>query len=628
MKLVSMFGPKADMDNALSDYLMDMNVEFEAPLSLFKNTSGFTPHTELNPFESIMKRFTEVFDYAGIDYSSIKRQKGDFSREEFEEYIENFDKQVHSLRDNIKDLDEKKKKLALLKESLLPIIESDIHIEDLTRLKFMKFRFGHLPIENYKNLDKYLGDLPAYFTAVKTDRNDVWGFYFSADEKTHQVDHIMSTLYFERIYIEGENSGTPKEIVKKADIRLVKITDEIQELTERMNKIIAIQKDKLLNVFSSVKYYYDMHKIKHFAAYTQNKFYLTFWTEEKEIKHLKKLLENDSKINIAFDDAEIHDDVRVPTKLKNFPIFRPFEEFVKMYGVPKYNEIDPTAFLSIIYSLFFGMMFGDVGHGAVLLLLGIVLSLCKKGGFLGKIAIPLGIASTIFGFLYGTCFGFEGHEAIISPLWFTPMEDMTRILLTTVAIGVGVLILCMVFNVINGIKQKDWQKIFFSQNGVAGLAFYVMALYAGISVFTGMENSLSTALIVILVSLLLIFLQEPLGDLLKGHKHWMPKDKGGFFIQSFFELFEILLSFVTNTMSFVRIGAFALNHAGMMSVVIMFMHSMNSTGSVIIAILGNVLVMGLEGLIVGIQVLRLGFYEMFSRFYDGGGREFKPMNNN
>ncbi len=97
-------------------------------------------------------------------------------------------------------------------------------------------------------------------------------------------------------------------------------------------------------------------------------------------------------------------------------------------------------------------------------------------------------------------------------------------------------------------------------------------------------------------------------------------------MEAFFETFEILLSFVTNTVSFLRVGAFALNHAGMMSVVVMFMFKLGTGGSIAITIFGNLLVIGLEGLIVGIQVLRLGFYEMFSRFYSGDGREFKPFN--
>ena len=132
--------------------------------------------------------------------------------------------------------------------------------------------------------------------------------------------------------------------------------------------------------------------------------------------------------------------------------------------------------------------------------------------------------------------------------------------------------------------------------------------------------------ILIGVSLVMIFLQEPLGKLAAKKKDWMPKEKGGFFVEAFFETFEILLSFVTNTVSFLRVGAFALNHAGMMSVVVMFMYSLGTGGSIAVTLFGNLLVIGLEGLIVGIQVLRLGFYEMFSRFYSGDGREFKPIN--
>ena len=92
------------------------------------------------------------------------------------------------------------------------------------------------------------------------------------------------------------------------------------------------------------------------------------------------------------------------------------------------------------------------------------------------------------------------------------------------------------------------------------------------------------------------------------------------------KLFDVVLSFVTNTLSFMRVGGFIISHAGMMSVVVMFMYSLGTGGSIAVTLFGNLLVIGLEGLIVGIQVLRLGFYEMFSRFYSGDGREFKPIN--
>ncbi len=100
-----------------------------------------------------------------------------------------------------------------------------------------------------------------------------------------------------------------------------------------------------------------------------------------------------------------------------------------------------------------------------------------------------------------------------------------------------------------------------------------------------------------------------------------------FFLESLFELFEILLSYVTNSISFLRVGAFALSHGAMMGVVLLLADAQSSHPNLFILILGNVFVAGMEGLIVGIQVLRLEYYEMFSRFYKGTGKVFKPYKN-
>ena len=97
-----------------------------------------------------------------------------------------------------------------------------------------------------------------------------------------------------------------------------------------------------------------------------------------------------------------------------------------------------------------------------------------------------------------------------------------------------------------------------------------------------------------------------------------------FFVQGVFELFEVCLSYFSNTLSFVRVGAFAVSHAAMMEVVLMLAGAEAGTPNWLVVVLGNLFVCGMEGLIVGIQVLRLEYYELFSRFYRGTGREFKP----
>ena len=129
-----------------------------------------------------------------------------------------------------------------------------------------------------------------------------------------------------------------------------------------------------------------------------------------------------------------------------------------------------------------------------------------------------------------------------------------------------------------------------------------------------------------ILPLLIIFFKEPLTAVLEKKAKVMPDEKGMFFVQGFFEMFELLLSYFSNTLSFVRVGAFAVSHAAMMEVVLMLAGA-ESGGNPnwIVVILGNLFVCGMEGLIVGIQVLRLEYYELFSRFYKGSGREFKPF---
>jgi V/A-type H+-transporting ATPase subunit I len=122
----------------------------------------------------------------------------------------------------------------------------------------------------------------------------------------------------------------------------------------------------------------------------------------------------------------------------------------------------------------------------------------------------------------------------------------------------------------------------------------------------------------------MIFLREPLTHLVEKKSEILPEQKAMFFLESFFELFEIILSYLTNSISFLRVGAFAISHAAMMGVVMLFAGAHSGDPNILVVILGNIFVAGMEGLIVGIQVLRLEYYEMFSRFYKGTGKGFKP----
>lgn len=192
--------------------------------------------------------------------------------------------------------------------------------------------------------------------------------------------------------------------------------------------------------------------------------------------------------------------------------------------------------------------------------------------------------------------------------------------------GMGIILLCMVFNIINSFKTHDVEKTWFDTNAVAGLVFYGSAVLC-IGLFVSGHAVPGGAVLAIMfgLPLLLIFFKEPLTNLVEKKVEVMPKEKGMFIVQGIFELFEVILSYFSNTLSFVRIGAFAVSHAAMMEVVLMLAGAENGSPNWIVIILGNLFVCAMEGLIVGIQVLRLEYYEMFSRFYKGSGRKFEPF---
>ena len=185
----------------------------------------------------------------------------------------------------------------------------------------------------------------------------------------------------------------------------------------------------------------------------------------------------------------------------------------------------------------------------------------------------------------------------------------------------------MGLNIYSNFKRKNIGEAIFGVNGICGLTFY-SSLVVGLvcSMMLGIKiMNVAYIIFLIVIPLILVFLREPLSHLVEGKKDWLPEKIGEFFVDNFFELFEVCLSYVTNTMSFLRVGAFVLVHAGMMQVVFVLASMFGSTGYVVTVIIGNLLVAALEALLVGIQVLRLEYYEMFSRFYIGDGRPYNPV---
>lgn len=361
------------------------------------------------------------------------------------------------------------------------------------------------------------------------------------------------------------------------------------------------------------------------------KIYIEDTTDQQRFQDLRdRFVDLDKYLKVEEGGSK---EINAPTLLRNNWFVKPFELFVDMYGIPAYSGIDPSTFVAITYFLLFGIMFGDLGQGIVLMLIGFGFGRKKPDNKLLGIIGRIGISSSIFGFLYGSVFGLETvlnpiHQNLfnVKDKLFEVMDSSSTMTLIggAIAMGVVLILISMLVNMYIRFKNNETGELLFNQNGLTGFVFYTYLVVMLVGNLTGFYNisSVITNYIFIGIPIIIFLLETPLKSLVDGGGFKVEGGWGTYFAEIPFELFELLLSFVTNTMSYMRVGGFVLSHAGMMMVVMILTEMTTGVGSIVVFILGNIFVMALEGLIVGIQALRLELYEMFSRYFRAGGRKF------
>ncbi len=627
MKLVNIVGPVNDFDRVVSEYLLDFDIHIESSMSILNNVGGLVPFSGENNYAQPMAQLEELFEMSGAVPQSTEGEI--ISYEDAVELITDVRNRTEGINLELAEITKKLEQNALALRQLENLLSLNINLDDIFKFRFIKFRFGRMPRAGYKKLTSYLSGIDAFFIEGETEDDYVYGVYFMPAESEERIDGIFTSLYFERIMVSSESHGTPREAYERflAERENLKIKEN--ELKNNLSTVIEENKKQLAGAHQRLRVLNKTADIKRLSAHTRESFYIIGWTSEREADRIIEVLDVEPDVVLVEEEPGLVNQGEPPIKLKNKRIFRPFEMFVEMYGLPSYKEIDPTTILALTYALMFGIMFGDVGHGLVLLIGGLAFYKTKEAD-IGAIVAAAGVFSILFGFIYGSVFGFEDvlrGNSITAPLAFiSPMHDINTVLIASVALGAVIIIGSMLLNIANAIKSRDWGRAFFDQSGVAGLVFYGYIIFTVANMFFHLTTvPKAVSVVCIGIPLLLILFKEPLSLLLKKQKNWIPSKKGEYFLEAFFELFEILLSYATNTISFVRLGAFALGHASMMSVVFILGGMSSGAGYYITLILGNLLVIGLEGLVVGIQALRLEFYEMFSRYYTGGGRAFKSI---
>lgn len=635
MKLVNIISDQKNLNEVLLRFI-DLDCFHPEPASkIVDHVHGLTTLQEENPFTEVIAYFKDMEVSMGIQLENEMVKDPNYDLAGIRHYLDGIHAQYEQIMEVKKDLEtviqENKDALRQIEN----IEGVDISLDDIFSCKYVNVRFGRLPLDSVDKL-QYYRNRPFIFKSFHEDSTYSWCMYFSTPKYEREVDNIFSSLYFERIRIPDFVHDTPSQAKENLQDEIANDYKQLAHVEERLTKLLSDCKATLGQIKGELIFLNKTFEARKYVVGLGERFTITGFAAADDVESIKAVFKDLKEVEIEVRPA--HSDKRLspPTKLKNGWFARPFSMFVEMYGMPNYNDIDPTPFVALTYTLLFGIMFGDLGQGIVLSIVGYIAYKWKHMQ-LGEIAIRIGISSAFFGILYGSVFG---NETLLNPLFTDvlgmeekPFEVMTSgfimpLLVAVIALG-AVLILCsMCINLYVQFKHKDYGELLFSHNGICGIIFYG-SLLLGVALQFGLGIPVFNMIYIVcllVIPFLLMFCKEPLTHWMQ-HKRLFPEGFGGFFMQSFFELFEVCLSYLTNTISYLRVGGFVLSHAGMMLVVTLLM-DMAGGASIIVAILGNIFVMCLEGMIVGIQILRLEFYEMFSRYFTGDGIAFKSLKNN
>ncbi len=363
---------------------------------------------------------------------------------------------------------------------------------------------------------------------------------------------------------------------------------------------------------------------------------------DKESKERKELSESEVKEKDLRNQA--------PTIMRNNFLVRPFETITRMYGTPSYHEIDPTPFIAITFPLIFGLMFGDVGHGFILVISGLIgayIFRARKGTDLYNlcwIIFYCGLGAILGGFLYGEIFGTHELEIFNIVIWqlhpitipilnitlYNPLNNIMTTFKFAILIGVFHINLGWLIQAVNYWKQER-KYLAFSDS-----IMKILLLTGGtILLFTyGFDiNSwliFPYPILLPLVPGILLIVLKPLGKALRVPS-LKQESYGGLIGEGSIETFETLLSVMSNAASYIRLLALSLAHISLLLAIRAMVDIIQGEGLLFQSlqtfglIFGNIIVILLEGLLVFLNTMRLHFYEFFFKFFQGSGKEYAPF---
>lgn len=478
--------------------------------------------------------------------------------------------------------------------------------------QFLNLFIGIVPQANVRQLEEALGLADhLLYTFLVSEGNANVIIVGPRDQAESELQSVLQSADFRALPIPPELRDQPDRI--RGDIRerrehVLKRRKATEEQMQAWSDNILVELENARKVLALAEPYVlldtAMRSSGQLAA-------VTGWVPARDIGRLEQALGESlgSPFLMTVRDPRRDERPLVPTALERNSILAPYETLIKQYGIPRYGEVDPTPLFAVTFVLMFGMMFGDIGHGLVFAGVGWLLR--DKLKHFTQFVLLAGAAATLFGFLYGSLFGYH----VLHPWWIAPLSDPIYMLSVALLWGVGFLLTVSFIAIHNRVVIGDFWGAVFDNNGLVSVGLYL-------SVLGGVFNlqssgsfgtpAAATALACLLALMAFKWLE-------------IKASPGERALVVLIETLETITGYVSNTLSFLRVAAFSLNHVALAIAVFTLADMMDTTGHWITVVLGNIFIMVLEGAIVTIQALRLEYYEGFSRFFSGDGREFKPL---
>lgn len=624
-----MFGLPARIKK-ISLYLMDSEAQLAAMIlaqqSAMHPLENSRDDIQLNDFpvrpyhdiyQRLQSRFQKLSRYIQYDFDELPadQQMDIITLEE----LQDSEIKIRELWKSVSDIEEQlrhqKDQLHSLRQLLASLNKFSTLKIDLAKLRrqghFLDVRVGTIPENHFAQLQR----------ALSLANFVIQPFYQSADtrhiivagplEMQQDAEHLLKSSDFRETPIPEEFTGNPAELKNRLNEQEEEINSRIQIMEARLTDRIHEHRKLLETTHKQLLLAQPFASLNNVMRSKGGLFFLQGWVPaSREWKFREQLeLRLHSPYHVEFTDPDQQELSEVPTVLNNSWLLAPFQKLVNNFGIPSYTEIDPTVLFGLSYILMFGMMFGDIGHGAVIAIAG--LFVMHRYPVISTAAVLTGLSSMSFGFLYGSLFG---YEHVIAPLWMSPMHDPMLMLIVAVTWGVFFLLVASLLSIRNLWVLGKYHEAIYSSKGIAGMLFYLALIYMIYQLFNNQSGWLE-----------LLFLLVPFAFL--QWFHWQ-HSQGALWERMLvvsIEGLEHIISTVSSTLSFLRVAAFSLNHVALAAAVFSIAAMMGTAGHWLTVLLGNVFIIVLEGAIVAIQCLRLEYFEGFSRFFIGKGKVFQAL---